>query len=152
MTTTRPFLETTGTGDRANVKPKWQPRRERPVKFWVAPPEPTQGGVRMAPEGSVSEAEDTGVIFSRLAAQWRADTATVASFPKRFMHGAYQDIVGLGPAVIGVLLRELEREPDFWFHALRHITRQNPVKPEDRGNLDAMTEAWTAWGKREGYL
>jgi hypothetical protein len=90
---------------------------------------------------------DTEATFAALAAKWKSEAGTIASFPKKFMHPAYQDIVGLGPVAIGPILRELQRSPHYWFHALRHIAKYDPVKPEDRGNLKAMTEAWLEWGR-----
>ena len=64
----------------------------------------------------------------------------------------YQQIIGLGPSVLPVLVGELAREPDHWFWALEAITGQNPVPAEAVGNVAAMTEAWLAWGRREGLL
>ena len=90
--------------------------------------------------------------FARLAAQWDAETATESSFTKQILHPAYQSILGLGPAAVTPILRSLEQAPNYWFHALRHMTDADPVKPEDRGNLRAMTDAWLAWGRDEGYL
>jgi hypothetical protein len=64
---------------------------------------------------------------------------------------AYQMIVGMGPAVIPLLLRELERQVDYWFWALQAITEEDPVPVESRGNWRAMAQAWLAWGKKRGY-
>jgi hypothetical protein len=58
------------------------------------------------------------------------------------MHPAYQQIIGLGPAGVPLLLRELEREPDHWFWALRAITGEDPVPEEARGRLREMAAAW----------
>ena len=49
------------------------------------------------------------------------------------------------------LLRELEKEPDHWFVALRTITGADPVAPEDAGRMDRMSAAWVRWGKEHGY-
>ena len=64
----------------------------------------------------------------------------------------YQQIIGLGPSVLPLLLRELARETDHWFWALEAIAGQNPVPAEAVGNVAAMAEAWLAWGRREGLL
>jgi hypothetical protein len=56
----------------------------------------------------------------------------------------------MGTAVVPHLLRELERRPDHWFWALTAITGADPVKPEDRGKLRKMTDAWLRWGKEQG--
>jgi hypothetical protein len=39
----------------------------------------------------------------------------------------------------------------YWFWALQSITGENPVKPEQRGRLTQMAEAWIQWGKEYGY-
>ena len=67
-------------------------------------------------------------------------------------HPAYQSIIRMGPAVVPLILRELQREPDYWFWALTAITGENPVPPEDAGDLDRMTDAWLAQGRARGYL
>jgi len=57
-------------------------------------------------------------------------------------HPAYQEIISLGEAVVPLLLREVAREPDHWFSALKAITGANPVSPSDRGHIDKMAAAW----------
>ncbi|MEG3848501.1 hypothetical protein QT971_14170 [Microcoleus sp. herbarium19] len=70
---------------------------------------------------------------------------------QKSMHAAYQRIIGMGPAVVPLILRDLEQKPDHWFWALRAITGDNPVKPEQRGRMKLMTQAWIEWGKEHGY-
>lgn len=89
--------------------------------------------------------------FEQLAAIWREETAPLSSTTEIAMHPAYQQIIGMGPAVVPLLLRELERAPNRWFWALKSITRADPVPPEQRGRLEAMTHAWLQWGKANGY-
>ena len=66
--------------------------------------------------------------------------------------GMLVQIIGMGPAVVPLILEELQREPDHWFWALEAITQQDPVPPEARGDVGAMADAWIAWGKQQGYL
>jgi hypothetical protein len=66
-------------------------------------------------------------------------------------HPAYQAIIALGRPAVPLLLRELAREPDHWFGALKAITGDDPVPPRSRGKLHEMTAAWLAWGKTHGY-
>jgi hypothetical protein len=67
-------------------------------------------------------------------------------------HPAYQKIISMGYAVVPLILKELEREPDHWFVALNKITNENPVYNGARGKLDEMAAAWIAWGERKGYV
>ena len=64
----------------------------------------------------------------------------------------YQQIIGMGKSAIPQILRELERQPHYWFWALEAITRENPVPQEDRGRLNETTSAWLKWGREHGYL
>jgi hypothetical protein len=89
--------------------------------------------------------------FERLAAVWHAETAYVSSSSDLVAHPAFQEIVGLGPAVIPLLLRELEKRTGHWHRALWRITGADPVPPADRGNIDKAAEAWLRWGKEQGY-
>ncbi|MEG3863286.1 hypothetical protein [Microcoleus sp. herbarium12] len=71
---------------------------------------------------------------------------------QKSMHAAYQRIIGMGPAVVPLILRDLEQKPDHWFWALRAITGDNPVaKPEKCDRMKLMTQAWIEWGKEHGY-
>lgn len=99
-----------------------------------------------------SPIEVTELLFVELGDQWLAETGAQSSLAKQYAHPAYQRIVGLGPAAVPLLLRELEAEPNYWFHALRAITGEDPVTQEARGNLRAMTDAWLAWGRERGHL
>jgi hypothetical protein len=67
-------------------------------------------------------------------------------------HLAYQEIITMGLPVIGRLLEQLRKSPDFWFEALRRISGANPVRQEDVGDLELMTRAWLDWGAQQGYV
>lgn len=97
------------------------------------------------------EPSDLEEDFLNLAKQWRQETGMMSLVAKMAMHPAYQRIIGMGQPVVPLILRELEREPDHWFWALQSITGANPVKPEQRGRLMQMAEAWVQWGKDCGY-
>jgi hypothetical protein len=49
------------------------------------------------------------------------------------------------------MLADLRDTGSHWFWALREITGENPVAPEDRGYVDRMIQAWLAWGRERGY-
>jgi hypothetical protein len=85
--------------------------------------------------------------FEALARQWQEETAVLSSTTKRIMHPAYQAIIGLGPEVVPILIEELKERPNYWFWALKSITGEDPVQPQDRGNLDRMARAWIDWAE-----
>jgi hypothetical protein len=89
--------------------------------------------------------------FSRLAAKWKTERGPTSSITQMAMHPAYQEIIGMGREAIALLLRELEREPDHWFWALKSITGIEPVALDHRGNVQAMTEDWLHWASVQGY-
>jgi hypothetical protein len=99
-------------------------------------------------------APETALIqrFNQLAKRWREETRTVSSTTDRAMHGAYQDIIGMGRPVVPFILREMAVNGGHWFWALRHITHENPVSPQDAGNIPRMREAWLQWGREQRYL
>jgi hypothetical protein len=90
--------------------------------------------------------------FQRLVSQWKEETKYLSSITDMAMHPAYQEIIGMGPAVLPHLFRELEKQPDHWFWALKMITGADPVPDASRGNVPAMTAAWLHWAREHGYL
>jgi hypothetical protein len=83
---------------------------------------------------------------------WLRETAHISSATELVLHPSYQRIIGLGPAVLPLLLRDLVLEPQDWFWALNAITGENPVPLEDAGDVRRMTEAWIRWGREHGYI
>jgi hypothetical protein len=84
--------------------------------------------------------------FHRLAAVWKSERGPTSSITAIATHPAYQQIIGMGPAVVPLILRELERELDHWFWALKAMIGTDPVPPESRGKLREMAEAWLRSG------
>src|SRR5438132_1326530 len=95
-------------------------------------------------------ASDVERRFAELAAEWKAGRGPTSFAADMAKHPAYQAIIALGPPAVPLILRELEREPDYWFAALRALTGADPVPPEARGRLSAMAEAWLRWGRDQG--
>lgn len=91
--------------------------------------------------------EGLAVAFEELAQTWTAETAFVSSPIKLMEHPAYRQIIGLGPAVLPLLLRDLAGSQRFWFPALNAITGENPIPEDAGGDVARMTDAWLAWGR-----
>lgn len=89
--------------------------------------------------------------FRELVCQWKEATEFTSSSTEMVMHPAYQQISGMGPAALPLLIVELRRDPDHWFAALKSISGDDPVPAQDRGKVQRMTEAWLAWGEKRGY-
>jgi hypothetical protein len=90
--------------------------------------------------------------FVQLRDTWLREASHLSSMSARAMHPAYQRIIGLGEAALPLILRELDQRPAQWTWALRSISGEDPVAPEDRGSLRKEREAWLAWGSRSGLL
>ncbi len=89
--------------------------------------------------------------FKALADRWRSETRHLSSATRMAMHPAYQQIIGMGPDAVPLILRELERELGHWFWALHSITGGDPVPERSRGNVAQMRAAWLGWARSEGY-
>jgi hypothetical protein len=89
--------------------------------------------------------------FRRLAAAWEKAIAYHSSTTVRNNHPAYLEIIGLGPAVVPLLLRDMEANHTHWFYALRQITGASPIPPSAAGNIPQMVQAWLCWAKDNGY-
>jgi hypothetical protein len=92
---------------------------------------------------------DIAEEFKALAEEWKRDTWSLASIKRRIAHPSYLKIVGMGEAAIPLLIRELRREPDYWFYALEAITRYDP-SPRD-ADIKTIIASWLAWGESRGY-
>ena len=99
---------------------------------------------------SVPKEAELEKTFLELAEQWRYDTEMLSSPTKMLKHPAYQKIIGMGSPALPLILRELQREPDYWFMALAAIALESPVSRED--NFKQAIEAWLQWGKDKGQI
>jgi hypothetical protein len=90
--------------------------------------------------------------FRRLVKQWREETLFISSSTEKMMHPSYQRIIGMGPAAVPLVLQEMQERGGHWFWALRAITEEDPVNPQDVGHVKRMTEAWLQWGKQHDLL
>ena len=91
-------------------------------------------------------------LFGRLVQEWHHDTDVLSDSSRLAMHPAYQRIIGLGPQVVPLILREMRDRGGHWFWALRSITGDNPVPAEEVGRVARMKELWLQWGREKGYI
>lgn len=90
--------------------------------------------------------------FAKLREEWKRSTPWGAGIRESCALPAYQKIVNMGHDVVPTLLRELKRQPDHWFIALKAITGQDPVQPENRGKVRLMAADWVKWGEARGLV
>ncbi len=100
----------------------------------------------------VCEQESTESQFLTLMAEWQCATRYTSSITDIVMHPAYQRIIGLGKAAVPLIMRELSKELDHWFWALRAITGENPVPRNHAAKMDKMAEDWLSLGRKRGWI
>lgn len=91
---------------------------------------------------------DDWLKFQSLVARWQTERGAMSSITEAAICPAYQSIIGMGESALGFIFHQLRSEgdePDQWFWALKAITGADPVRSEDRGNYQRMSEAWLAW-------
>lgn len=96
--------------------------------------------------------EGLRVAFEELVLAWSSGTAHLSSPTKMVEHPAYRQIIGLGPAVLPLMLRDLAENGRFWFPALNAITGESPIPDDAAGDVERMTEAWIEWGHANGLF
>jgi hypothetical protein len=90
--------------------------------------------------------------FEMHAVKWYEETMYISSAVELVLHSSYQRIIGMGPAVLPLIFRDLKENERDWFWALSSITGTDPVAPEDAGNVPRMRAAWLSWGKQHEYI
>jgi hypothetical protein len=95
--------------------------------------------------------------FDALAAEWKDQSKFLSSSHRMAMLRPYQRIIGMGPAVVPLILEDLRGEPNHWFWALEAITGECPLAPDTVGGFTAIdvrktTEAWLEWGRQRGMV
>ena len=90
--------------------------------------------------------------FREQADKWDRETRHLSSPTQKMMHPSHQAILGLGSAVVPILLRDLTQNRREWFWALSYLTQENPIPREDAGKMDKMIAAWANWGRKRGLL
>ena len=96
--------------------------------------------------------QDHSTRFETLADEWARATRFQSSSTEIAMHPAYQQIIGMGPTALPLILDRLSRRTEHWFWALAAISGEDPVDPADAGKVEAMAESWLRWGRSRGLI
>src|SRR5690348_6266652 len=100
----------------------------------------------VAPEAALEQR------FCEQADKWDVETRHLSSPTQKIAHQSHQAILGMGPDVVPLLLRDLVQNRREWFWALSYLTQENPIRREDAGKMDRMIAAWVNWGRQRGLL
>jgi len=101
---------------------------------------------------STQAAESIHERFRELRDDWKSKTRHLSNTAQISLVFSYQKIIGMGPAVVPLILSELQKEPDHSFWALEAITDENPVSESDAGDMEASARVWVQWGRDRGLL
>lgn len=104
--------------------------------------------VRPVPAYEVIGNEWLARRFAELAEVWQRETALESFVSRKAMHPAYQRIIGLGPAVVPLILRELAERSGHWFWALNALTGVDPAS--GAATVPEAREAWLRWARERG--
>ena len=88
--------------------------------------------------------------FARLREEWNTNVAFKSKLFDICTDPAYLRIIGLGPRVVPLILREMQQEPDMWFWALVSITGEDVAG--DVPNMKDATNLWLAWGREHNLI
>jgi hypothetical protein len=108
---------------------------------------------RIEDQPSCSVTSDAA-LFQRFVSRWHEERGTTSSITQMAICPSYQRIIGLGDKVVPLILRDLEdhaEDPDHWFWALQALTGHDPVRAEDRGDMQEMARTWLEWAYMAGY-
>lgn len=89
---------------------------------------------------------DSNTLFRRLTETWKRETGHLSSVAKRIQHPAYRKIIEMGSSAIPLILKEIEENPDHWFHALYTLSGENPVTIDFTGTVTDALDLWIEWG------
>lgn len=86
--------------------------------------------------------------FGRLVRQWRFETLTESSIDVALSNEAFKRIVEIGQPAVPLIVEEIKTRPDLLVAALTLITGEDPVRPDERGNMVSMATGWIDWYDR----
>lgn len=84
--------------------------------------------------------------------RWRKETDGLSALEDVITHSDYLKIIGMGPIILPLILRELRDRGGRWHIALESVSECNPVPPEDLGYVKRVKEAWLEWGRKNRYI
>jgi hypothetical protein len=92
--------------------------------------------------------------FNELSIKWKSETGLFSTTFHKVANDSYFDIIGLGQEVVPILLHDMQKPTGtaHWHTALKAITKENPVPPEDLNKSKKVKEAWILWGKSKRII
>jgi hypothetical protein len=88
--------------------------------------------------------------FRVLADKWVRETEGISVHSRAVMHRSYQQIIGMGPVAIPLLLEELREHPDHWMWALSVLADEDPSR--GARTFSQARATWLSWGQEKDYI
>lgn len=88
--------------------------------------------------------------FYAVLRRWKSETAFLSDPEEITAHPSFAALVGNAKLVLPLILDELRRSPSQLVWVLDDAIGERPYPTEASGDITAMTEAWIAWGERNG--
>ncbi len=88
------------------------------------------------------------IRFQALAREWKQSTAHLSSPTAAAAHPACQQILDLGPAIIPLILEYTVEHGGHWEQILMTLSGENPMRPEESGNVPKNRQRWLEWADR----
>jgi hypothetical protein len=93
--------------------------------------------------------DDLAEQFNALRIAWHKECGLSSSPTEIVKSASYLKIVDMGEKALPFIFEDLRKrpEPDYWFDALRKITKENPVPFKYRGYSRRMAKEWLKWAR-----
>ena len=99
-----------------------------------------------------TEEGKTERLFQKLSKRVFDEFGPSSDIEKLYSSHSHLEVVGLGQGAVPLLLRDMSAKRRPWFVALAAITRANPAKSVEPGDINGLINAWLAWGRRHKFL
>lgn len=96
--------------------------------------------------------DDLKDYFESLRNLWFEETKYSSNIFLTANHPANLTLVKLGYQIIPFIIEDLKNNSSHWFITLSQITGINPIKSENRGNIEQMKNDWIEWAKENNYI
>jgi hypothetical protein len=90
--------------------------------------------------------------FNGLAMDWLCGMGYSSNPSALTAHPSYKAIIAYGNDAVPFVLAQLRRAPSLLAWTLFDITRENPVKKSEHGDLAKITRAWIKWGRNKKLI
>jgi hypothetical protein len=127
----------------------WHEPQRSPTREWELFLAPHHESLRLPANINRSD-EEVAERFRHLAQEWRTITKFESNLDRIVLNRSYQQIIGLGPQAVPLILADLQRARSHWFWALSVIVGED--KAAGQTSIAGAAEAWLSWGRENGLL